>query len=191
MAAAGYDARNVRVAGSLDGPRITLDGGAAAYGGTATARGFIVTPAPGRPLAFDLAGKRRARGPARSFRRPPARRSWRRTCRWPTITSLAEGPSINGTATLNQSTVEGATHRSRHDRGVRPDAVDDLVHGAGRGRRISTSHRLGSALEIDALAQPAYNSRINGSFDVAGSLPRRPASRGAADDPPRRQSQPR
>ena len=44
------------VAGALAGPRITLDGRAAAYGGTATARGFIVTPAPGRPLAFDLAG---------------------------------------------------------------------------------------------------------------------------------------
>ena len=55
--AAGYEARNVKVSGALDGSRITLAGRAAAYGGTATAKGFIVTPAPGRPLAFDLRGR--------------------------------------------------------------------------------------------------------------------------------------
>src|SRR5262249_7481693 len=33
-------------------------------------------------------------------------------------------------------------------------------------------HRVGSALKIEALAQPAYDSRIDGSFDVSGSLPR-------------------
>src|SRR6185295_18213488 len=56
VAAAGYEARDVKAAGKIEGPRITLDGRAAAYGGTATARGFIVTPSKGRALAVDLRG---------------------------------------------------------------------------------------------------------------------------------------
>ncbi len=56
--AEGYEVRNVQVSGSLAGPRITLDAArGAAYGGTFTARGFIVTPAPGREVSFDLQGK--------------------------------------------------------------------------------------------------------------------------------------
>ena len=47
MVAAGYSAANVKVTGELAGPRITLDGRAAAYGGTATTSGFIVLPAKG------------------------------------------------------------------------------------------------------------------------------------------------
>src|SRR6185503_1336625 len=44
VVAAGYEARNVKLSGTIAGPKITLDGRAAAYGGSATARGFIVTP---------------------------------------------------------------------------------------------------------------------------------------------------
>ena len=57
VVAAGYQARNVRATGSFAAGRLTLDAGAAAYGGTATAKGFIALPAPGRALAFDLRGK--------------------------------------------------------------------------------------------------------------------------------------
>jgi len=56
VVAAGYEATNVQVRGSIDGPRINLDGRVAAYGGSATAKGFIVTPSKGRPLSFDLRG---------------------------------------------------------------------------------------------------------------------------------------
>ena len=56
VTAAGYDARNVRATGSFAAGRITLDAGAAAYGGTGTAKGFIALPAPGRALAFELRG---------------------------------------------------------------------------------------------------------------------------------------
>ena len=56
VTAAGYQARNVRATGSFAGGRITLDAGAAAYGGTGTAKGFIALPAPGRALAFELRG---------------------------------------------------------------------------------------------------------------------------------------
>ncbi|MBW8713669.1 MAG: hypothetical protein JF632_06235, partial [Acidobacteria bacterium] len=56
VAAAGYEARNVKLSATFAGSRVTVDGRATAYGGTATARGFVVTPAPGRALAFDVRG---------------------------------------------------------------------------------------------------------------------------------------
>ena len=43
VVAAGYEARNVKVSGRLAGAKITIDGRAAAYGGTATASGFIAS----------------------------------------------------------------------------------------------------------------------------------------------------
>ena len=55
--ALGYEGSNVRVKGALQGRRITLDGRADGYGATATATGFIVTPAAGQPLSFDLQGQ--------------------------------------------------------------------------------------------------------------------------------------
>jgi hypothetical protein len=54
--AAGYEARDVKVSGSIDGSRISLNGRASAYGGTATARGVVVMLAPERALGFDLRG---------------------------------------------------------------------------------------------------------------------------------------
>ena len=56
VTAAGYTATNVRVSGGFSDGRISLDGRAAAYGGTATAKGFVAPPAAGRSLAFDLRG---------------------------------------------------------------------------------------------------------------------------------------
>ena len=173
VVAAGYEARNVQVSGALKGARITLDGKAAAYGGTATTRGFIVTPAPGRPLAFDLAGK----AEHVDLRKLPA------STGAPFLSSdlsvadyhvKGAGQSITGTATLNPSSVEGATI------GAETIATFDLtptrISYTARGSVADLDvDRLGGALKIDALAKPAYDSRINGNFDVAGSLPRTPA----------------
>jgi hypothetical protein len=176
--AAGYDARNVGVTGSLDGSRITLDGRAAAYGGTATARGFIVTPAPGRPLAFDLAGS----AEHVDLRKLPASTGAPKLA---TDLSVAEyhvkgaGPSINGSANLNQSIVEGA--RIEPGTTATFDLTPTAISYTARGGVADLDlDRLGGALEIDALAKPAYDSRINGRFDVTGSLPRTPATGRAA-----------
>src|SRR3954463_1073610 len=108
VVAAGYEARKVKLSGKIDGGRITLDGGAAAYGGTATARGFIVTPAPGRALAFDL------RGAAEhvDLRSLPSTIGVPRLATNLSVTDYhvtGQGPSIQGTAALNESTIEGAT----------------------------------------------------------------------------------
>ncbi len=168
VAAAGYEAREVRVTGSIAGPRINLDGRAAAYGGTATARGFIATPARGRALSFDLRG----RADNVDVRRLPAS-----TLAPDLTTNLSvsdyhvrgEGRAISGTATLNKSTIEGATISSG-------TTAEFAVNGPGRVSYSSRGavaglnlQRIGRALRIAALATPEYDSRINGRFDVTGS----------------------
>ncbi|MDQ3348199.1 MAG: translocation/assembly module TamB domain-containing protein [Acidobacteriota bacterium] len=172
VVAAGYEARNVQVSGKLDGPRITIDGRAGAYGGTATARGFIVTPAPGRPLAFDLRG----RAERLDLRQLPAATGAPQIA---TNLSVAEyhvtgaGQAISGTAALNESSVEGATIGggtiATFD--LTAKAISYTARGSVTGLDLD---RVAGALEVDALAKPAYDSRINGTFDVAGSLPRTP-----------------
>ncbi len=183
VVAAGYEARDVRVTGSLDGPRINLDGRAAAYGGTATARGFIVTPAPGRRLGFDL------RGAADSvdLRDLPAATGAPQLA---TNLSVAEyriqgaGENINGSARLNASIVEGARlgPGTTAEFSVTPGAISYSARGSVSDLDLQ---RMGRGLEVEMLAQPEYASRLNGEFDVAGSLPRTatPPRRGAVEEP--------
>jgi autotransporter translocation and assembly factor TamB len=183
VAAAGYEARDVRVSGTLDRSRIVLDGRAAAYGGTATARGFIVTPAPGRPLVFDLAGK----AEHVDLRKLPASTGAPQLA---TDLSVAgyhvkgAGETVTGTAALNKSSVEGAT---AGDGTVATfDLTPSNIAYSARGSIADLDlDRLGAVLKIDALAKPAYDSRINGTFDMTGSMPRTPVtSRRSAERPP-------
>jgi autotransporter translocation and assembly factor TamB len=168
--AAAYEARDVKLSGKIDGAKITLDGRAAAYGGTATARGFIVTPAPGRALAFDLRGA----ADHVDLRNLPAT-----TGVPPLATNLSvseyhvtgQGTSIRGTAALNESTIEAATLSSGTNTEFALSASEISYSARGAVANLDLD-RLGAAMKIDALAKPAYDSRINGSFDVSGSSPR-------------------
>lgn len=181
VVAAGYEARNVEVTGGLEGRRITLDGRAAAYGGTATARGFIVTPAPGRALAFDLSG--RARGV--DLRKLPASTGAPRLASNLSVSGYhvaGAGPAIHGTANLEPSEVEGA--RIGGGTVVAFDLTPARISYSARGSVADLDlHRIGGSLKIAALDKPAYDSRLNGQFDVTGSLPRTPADRRAAAAP--------
>jgi autotransporter translocation and assembly factor TamB len=177
---AGYEARDVKVSASIAGPRITLDGQAAAYGATATAHGFVVAPAPGRTLAFDLRGT----ADRVDLRKLPASTG---APRMATDLSVAgyhisgEGRSLRGTATLSESSVEGATVGT--GTAVEFALAPATISYAARGSVANFDlHRVGAALKIDALTKPAYDSRINGSFDVAGNLPRTTAAASRADN---------
>jgi translocation and assembly module TamB len=184
VVAAGYEARNVRATGSLAGPRINLDARAAAYGGTATARGFVVTPGNGRPLAFDLQGA----ADNVDLRGLPAATGAPQLA---TSLSVADyrvqavGRTISGSARLNASTVEGARLESgtTAEFRVAPGAISYSARGQVSNLDLQ---RIGRGLDIAALAEPGYASRLNGDFDVTGTLPRdeRPASRRAAADAP-------
>ena len=177
VVAAGYEARDVKVSGTIAGPRIALDGRALAYGGTATARGFVVIPAAGGPLSFDLRGKAdhvNLHGLPAATGAPELS----------TNLSVAEyhvsgeGASMRGTAALNESTVEGATLADGAT--AKFALTSESISYAARGTVANLDlDRIGTALKIDALAKPVYDSRINGSFDVSGSLPRTSAGRSA------------
>ena len=182
VVAAGYEAHNVRVTGAIAGSRISLDGRAAAYGGTATARGFIVTPGPGRAFAFDIHGSADSvnlRNLPRSIGVPRV------------VTNLSvseyhvagQGASIHGTAALNQSTIEGATFASgtSAEFAVTPSTISYSAHGMVANLDLE---RFGRGLEIEALANPSYASRINGSFNVSGNSPRTASGARPSSDSP-------
>jgi autotransporter translocation and assembly factor TamB len=167
VVAAGYAASNVRVTGAIQGPRITLDGRAAAYGGTATAKGFIVTPAKGRTLQFDLSGS--ATGV--DLRKLPA------STGVPEIATNLNASEyhvtgrtgqIEGNATLDSSEVEGAT--------VAAGTVAQFATSRGNvsySARGAVSdldlQRIGHAFHIAALDKPDYQTRLNSKFDITGS----------------------
>ena len=180
VVAAGYTARSVRVRGRIDGPRIQLDGRAAAYGGTATARGFIVTPSAGRrALSYDLRGS--ARGV--NLQALPASTG---APDLSTDLSVAQyhvrgaGETVTGRAEVNRSTVEGATigNGTVAEFSLRPGIISYSAKGSVADLDVE---RIGRALDIPAVAAPAYASRLNGTFDVTGSMPRRPAGRRETD----------
>ena len=147
VAAAGYDARDVQVTGSI---RRSQDH-------TERPRGCIWRHRYRARFHRDAGARPRARvrscaaarstSTCESFQRPPARRSSRPNLSVADYHVTGAGRSINGTANLNQSTVEGATHRAGHHRGVRSDTDRQF-----RIRRAVPSpnldlHRLGAALE--------------------------------------------
>jgi translocation-and-assembly-module (TAM) inner membrane subunit TamB-like protein len=168
--AAGYTATNVRVSGAFEGERITVDGRANAYGGTATAKGFIAPPAKGRAFAFDL------RGAANNvdLRNLPAQTGAPKLA---TDLSVAEyhvagqGSHVTGTALLNQSSVEGATlaNGTTAEFAVDPQTVTYSARGNVAALNLQ---RVGRVMRVPALDKPAYDSHVNGDFDVKGSLPR-------------------
>ena len=173
--AAGYQAKNVKATGTFAEGRINLDANAAAYGGTATAKGFIGLTAPGRPLAFDLRGAA-ARVDLRNL---PARL---RVPKLATDLSVAEyhvagtAAAITGTAVLHRSTVEGATlaEGTSGDFRTSPQGVEYSARGSAADLDLP---RIGRVLQIAALDKAAYDGRVNGDFDVHGTVP--PARRGA------------
>ena len=179
VVAAGYEARDVRVTGTLAGRRIELDGRAIAYGGSATAKGFIVTPSGREPLSFDLTGS--ANGV--NLRNLPASTGAPRVTTNLSVANYhvrGQGSNIEGTATLNRSTVEGGTigDGTTAEFAVGPGSISYASRGSVADLDLE---RVGKAFNVAPLARPEYASRITGTFDVKGSMPRGPAARRAAD----------
>ena len=179
VVAYGYDVTKVQVTGTLAGRRIDINGRGAAYGGTATARGFILTPSGSNPVSYDLRGT--ATG-VNLRNLPPAVAA-------PDVTTRlsvsqyhvrGQGGTLSGDVVLNQSTVEGAT---LGDGTVAQfDVGSGAVNYTARGTIADLDvERIGRAFELTAFAKPEYASRLNGTFDVKGSVPRSPAARRPQD----------
>jgi autotransporter translocation and assembly factor TamB len=172
--AAGYQAKNVKATGTFAEGRINLDASAAAYGGTATAKGFIGLTAPGRPVAFDLRGAA-ARVDLRNL---PARLGVPKLA---TDLAVAEyhvagtAAAVTGTAVLHRSTVEGATLADGTSGDFRTGRQGVEYSARGSASDLDLP-RIGRVLKIAALDKAAYDGRLNGEFDVHGTVP--PARRG-------------
>jgi autotransporter translocation and assembly factor TamB len=166
-AAAGYEASNVHARGGFSRGRVTLDARAAAYGGTATASGFIAPPSARRPLSFDL------RGSAENVNLKKLPASTQAPA-LETDLSVAQyhvtgaGRTIAATATLNTSVVEGATF-SEGTVAEFNSTNGEISYAARGGVEGLDLQRIGGALKVAALARPEYQSQIAGSFDVRGS----------------------
>jgi translocation and assembly module TamB len=168
VVAFGYAAGQVSTNGSIKGPRIELgETTARAYGASATARGAIVLPESKRAIAYELEGT----ADGVDLRRLP------RALRVPQLdTNLSlsaysirgSGSTASGSATLRPSEIEGATIT---DGTVGEFEVgrNRVAYGARGGIENLNLPRLGRALEIDALDNPLYDGRVNGTFDVTGS----------------------
>ena len=166
--ALGYDASDIKAAGSFKGSRITLASASArAYGARATTRGVIVLPQGRRPISFDLQGT----AANVDLRRLP------RSTRAPmleTVLTLSDyhikgsGTAVSGTATLDRSTIEGATVAGNtvveFDIGATP--ITYAGKGTIEGLNVG---RLGKALEIAALDDPRYEGQVSGDFNVRAS----------------------
>ena len=170
VAAAGYEARNVKAIGRLDGRRITLDASADAYGGSATARGFIVTPTAGRPLAYELRGA----ADEVDLRNLPASTGAPKLATRLSVAEYhvrGEGRTVSGSATLDQSTVEGATIAGGTTGTFTVTPREVSYTATGRTADLNLQ-RIGRALNVQALAKPEYDSSITGDFDVSGTIDR-------------------
>jgi autotransporter translocation and assembly factor TamB len=170
--AAGYTATAVRASGALSDGRISIDGRASAYGATATAKGFIAPAVEGSPLRFDLRGSAKAV----DLRKLPARVGAPQLATALTVSDYriaGEGQAIEGTARLDESTVEGTT--VAQETTVEFRLAPEGISYAARGHVADLNlQRVGRALNVAALDKPSYESRLNGDFDVKGSVPRTP-----------------
>jgi autotransporter translocation and assembly factor TamB len=179
VAAAGYTATDLRVSGGVNAGRLTIDGRASAYGATAAAKGVIVPPTERNPLQFDLRGS----ADRVDLRNLPAQAGAPDLATDLSVSEYhvtGDGPVVSGTAVLDESTIEGTTVAKDTSAEFRwsPDAVSYTARGHVADLNLQ---RLGHGLKMAALDKPAYESRLNGDFDVKGSLPG-PSRAAAAGD---------
>ncbi len=156
VVAAGYRADKVTAKGTIEGRHISFDGRANAYGGSATAKGFIETPAKG-PLRFDIAGT----AAHLDMRNLPAAVNAPRLATDLNASAYhvkGRAGELEATATLDQSTLEGATIGTGTTTEFGLAGKDIRYAARGSVRNLDLS-RIGTAFHIDALAKPDYEQR--------------------------------
>ncbi len=181
IVAAGYRATDVVMKGAVAGRRISIDGRAAAYGGTATAKGVVVPPAKaGAPLEFDVAGSAShvdlASLPA-SVSAPRVKTDVNASAYHVKGSVAKNRTAVEGNVTLDQSTVADGTivkgTSAEFDIVAGPKTRGaqsiDATYAARGGVRNVNLYRVGQTFNVAALAKPEYDSRINADFDVKGS----------------------
>ena len=188
VVAAGYTASNAHVTATFTGRRIGLDGRANAYGGSASAKGYIVIPGPAaQPTQIDLAGSAshiNLAGLPRTINAPRVTTDLNATA-YHVNGTIGPTTAVEGSATLAQSTIAGGTilsgttgefavttgrtSRGPAGRGAAASTLQSLTYAARGEVRDLNLRKVGEAFQIVALAKPEYDSRVNTTFDVKGS----------------------
>jgi autotransporter translocation and assembly factor TamB len=160
---AGYEGRDLRAKGRIDGRTIRLDANAAAYGGRAVVKGTVTT---GTPLALDLEG-RASNLDLRNL--PPQVNA-------PGVPSdldvdyrlTGRGRAFSGDVTMHSSTLAGAT--------IAPGAVASFTFGNGAPTYASQGavsnldiQQVGRGFGITALRADRFKSHVNATYTVKGS----------------------
>jgi len=164
----GYRATNVRASGRVNRRFVEIASGSAnAYGGFATASGFIrFADDRGRGLAVDLRG----RATNVNLRTLPV------TVPVPRLVTDLDASSyrmqydatgFEGEAVLEESVVEGATYASgtRGQFSTRGGVIRYRADGRVAGLDLL---RYGKALEVTWLVDPRLAGRLNGTFAIEG-----------------------
>jgi uncharacterized protein involved in outer membrane biogenesis len=160
---AGYEARDVKARGRIDGQTIRLDANAAAYGGRATATGTVRT---GTPLALDLQGHA-SNLDLRNL--PPQLKA-------PGVPSnldldyrvIGRGKQFSGDVRLATSTLAGATIASGTTGTFSVGAGAPSYGAEGEVSNLDIQ-KVGKGFGIAALTADRYQSRLNATFSVKGS----------------------
>jgi hypothetical protein len=158
----GYDARDVVAKGRIDGPAITVDGSAAAYGGRATAMGTIEAASP---LRLDLTGRAvhvdlRNMPPQLNVPGVPSNLQF-------SYSLTGRGPVLSGDLQMDESTLADAT--------IAQGATGSFRIGSGAPEYAAKGHitnldlqKIGHGFNVPALDAQKYQSKLNGDFDVKG-----------------------
>ncbi len=160
---AGYEARNLRAKGRIDGRLVTVNADAAAYGGHATAVGTVRAEAP---LTLDLEG----RATNVDLRNLPPQLNV------PGVSSQLQfsytiagrGPLLSGDVQMEESTIADAT--------IAPGTIGSFKIGGGapeysaKGQVANLDlQKIGRGFNIPTLDTEKFQSRINATaFDAKG-----------------------
>jgi hypothetical protein len=178
VVAAGYRASDVHATADITGHRIALDARADGYGGSGTAKGFILTAkTAGDPTVFDLAGSAthiNLAGLPSQVNAPQVATNLNPTA-YHVKGTIGARSVVEGDATMAESTIAGGRILS----GTAGEFFTTFARGkpgltsltyAARGEvRAMNLRTIGEAFQIASIATPDYDSRINTRFDLKGS----------------------
>ena len=161
---AGYEARDLKAKGRIDGDTIRLDGGAAAYGARATAAGTVKIATP---LELDLKGSA-ANVDLRNL--PPQVNAPRVPSNLQLDYDLSgRGDVFSGSLRLATSTLADATIASGTTASFTVGGGAAPEYAADGSASNLDLQKVGRGFDIGALAADRFRSRINASFSVKGS----------------------
>src|SRR5262245_14611320 len=171
MVAAGYVAETIHAKARVDGRRVALDGSASAYGAAATVAGNVTLPEGKVPLGFDVRGVARhvdLRRLPRQASVPPA--STQVNAAYHVAGSVAPekaGPRVRGDLRFEPSAIAGAKIAAGSTAAFTVNGKD-IAYKADATVADLDLQRVGTELQIPALAVDRYKSSINGRIVAEG-----------------------